>query len=246
MKYLKERKVELSLIAILLMIVFWKSCGTNKDEQKITLLELLQDSLKRTRSDKGELEAKIGLFQSDNIAMFSKLKSADSTVNWLQDEVKKHKKLLKEKGSSAAVIAAVTTFSTSDSTEITKIEPVKQGKSDTIILYPVYEAKSRDTTWIKYAAKASKEKFDISLSVKDKYTVIIGEEGGFFKKKKPLVLVTSQNPYTNITEMRAYQVTDKTKPKRLGLGVQVGYGFGAGGLTPYIGVGLNYTLIRIY
>ena len=33
------------------------------------------------------------------------------------------------------------------------------------------------------------------------------------------------------------------RPKRFGLGIQTGYGFGANGFQPYIGVGLSYNLI---
>lgn len=35
----------------------------------------------------------------------------------------------------------------------------------------------------------------------------------------------------------------KARPKRWGIGVHAGYGFGANGLQPYIGVGLSYNVI---
>ncbi|WP_273372993.1 DUF6808 domain-containing protein [Alistipes megaguti] len=36
----------------------------------------------------------------------------------------------------------------------------------------------------------------------------------------------------------------KEKPKRWGIGVQVGYGFTPQGAQPYIGVGISYNLFR--
>ncbi|MEG2121065.1 MAG: hypothetical protein RRZ64_03290, partial [Rikenellaceae bacterium] len=36
----------------------------------------------------------------------------------------------------------------------------------------------------------------------------------------------------------------KARPKRWGIGLQVGYGIGTNGLQPYLGVGLSYNVIR--
>lgn len=40
-----------------------------------------------------------------------------------------------------------------------------------------------------------------------------------------------------------YRTQVVTKPSRWGIGVQVGYGLSREGLSPYVGVGLNYNLI---
>ena len=37
--------------------------------------------------------------------------------------------------------------------------------------------------------------------------------------------------------------TIREKPKRFGVGVQAGYGFGKNGFSPYVGVGVSYNLI---
>ena len=49
--------------------------------------------------------------------------------------------------------------------------------------------------------------------------------------------------YKTITNTTERTVTDK---KRWGIGVQAGYGydFGTGKFTPYVGVGINYSIIR--
>lgn len=45
------------------------------------------------------------------------------------------------------------------------------------------------------------------------------------------------------TSMLIYQ-EEKPRPKRWGLGVQAGYGASRDGLTPYIGFGLTYNIVR--
>lgn len=39
-------------------------------------------------------------------------------------------------------------------------------------------------------------------------------------------------------------ITQKPKPKRWGIGLQAGYGASEDGLSPYIGIGVTYSLIR--
>ena len=45
------------------------------------------------------------------------------------------------------------------------------------------------------------------------------------------------------TVERTITITKTTKPKRWGIGVQVGYGYSIKGFTPYIGVGISYNLL---
>lgn len=46
------------------------------------------------------------------------------------------------------------------------------------------------------------------------------------------------------TEVVTITNTIKDKPKRWGIGIQGGVGFGKGGFSPYIGVGVQYNIIR--
>lgn len=66
------------------------------------------------------------------------------------------------------------------------------------------------------------------------------------------VLVRSTNPYINVTGMQSVMIDPKQsktikqyfKPKRWGLGVQLGVGIDKQlQFTPYIGIGLSYNLI---
>lgn len=71
------------------------------------------------------------------------------------------------------------------------------------------------------------------------------KEGNIFHRKNFLQLdVTNKNPYNHIIALEAYRVP-APKPKKFGIGIQVGYGFSTG-LQPsaYIGVGASYNIIR--
>lgn len=46
------------------------------------------------------------------------------------------------------------------------------------------------------------------------------------------------------TEYKTITSTIKDKPKRWGIGIQGGAGYGKGGFTPYIGIGVQYNIIR--
>lgn len=38
------------------------------------------------------------------------------------------------------------------------------------------------------------------------------------------------------------RITERSKPKRWGIGIQAGYGIGSDGFSPYFGIGLSYNL----
>ena len=46
-----------------------------------------------------------------------------------------------------------------------------------------------------------------------------------------------------VTKVITTTLTVREKTKRWGIGVQAGYGFGKGGATPYVGVGISYNLL---
>jgi hypothetical protein len=84
-------------------------------------------------------------------------------------------------------------------------------------------------------------RLDISLKMTAEVDVITGID----KEKKPTIVITSDNPYLKTIGVRSFK-TDTPKPKRYGLGVQIGYGIPASNplsLKPYVGVGISYNLI---
>lgn len=70
------------------------------------------------------------------------------------------------------------------------------------------------------------DKYEIFARSTNKDVIINKLDGALFIPKKPDLLTPAQ------------------RPKRIGLGVSLGYGVGPGGIGPYAGFGLNYNLIR--
>ena len=64
-------------------------------------------------------------------------------------------------------------------------------------------------------------------------------------------VVSGINPCLDSIEVyrqRVYEtrtITHYTKPSRISIGLQGGYGFGRNGFSPYIGIGISYNLINI-
>lgn len=229
------------IVGAVIIILFIKDCkGKNLREDNTLLLNMLQDSLIKIRNKDGSQTAKIGLLQSRNTKLFLQAKTKDSTIAWLQREVRKAKSEIKN-GGSVTIIGTSTTFSGTTTTSITSTQPVING--DTIRLYPVYESDSKDTTWIKYHITASKDSINLKFRSKDKFTLVLGEEKVSLFKRKPTVKLTSQNPYTDINSLRTMEVKDTRPIRRLSIGLQIGYGITFKGLTPYAGLGINFKLL---
>lgn len=61
--------------------------------------------------------------------------------------------------------------------------------------------------------------------------------------KELTTIITTQSPYIGVIGIKS-QKYDIKKPKPYGIGAFVGYGIGKNGLTPIVGVGLSYNIIR--
>ena len=96
--------------------------------------------------------------------------------------------------------------------------------------------------WLElYGAFSSEGKLDISLEMDAPIDV-----WGVLKKKEktPSVMVTSENPYIKTLTLSSIKF-DMPKTRRYGIGINVGYGITKEAtLSPYIGVGLSYNIIR--
>lgn len=223
--------VIVAIIAIMYFVIQHKDKQLKDIQAKYSLATEEMISWKNSDST---TTARLYTVTNDNYRQFLKIKSQDSTIIKLQEEVKKHKKNIKEPGSSVTVIDNNTHINGSTDTHVTN--PIK----DTTAVAPIYETKPPiHDEWISLYIKATSSKISYDLNVRNQYSVVIGQEG-----KKNFAEVKNFNPYTETTSIRTYQVT-VPKQKRLGVGVQAGYGLGAGGATPYIGVGMSYNLFYI-
>lgn len=80
---------------------------------------------------------------------------------------------------------------------------------------------------------------DVKLQVTD-YV----ERGGLFGKTKYYTDIYSPDQNISINGLKTYRKETVIKPKRVGIGVQFGYGLSTNfKITPYVGLGLSYNLI---
>lgn len=79
-----------------------------------------------------------------------------------------------------------------------------------------------------------------------RYVVKEVKEGGLFNRRTYLqVEAINTNPYNRIEGLSVYR-KPLPKPKKIGIGIQGGYGFSSSfKAAPYIGVGIQYSIIRL-
>jgi len=81
-----------------------------------------------------------------------------------------------------------------------------------------------------------------SIIIPNKQSIVIGDKKTSFFKNKYQINVINSNPYIKTTNLESFVY--KEKKKRFGIGLQFGYGINSLRLSPYLGIGLNYSLIQ--
>lgn len=211
----------LVLIFIIIIIIFCvKACNNNIRKENSKLIESLNDSISYYKDVEGVLHSKISVIEDD---YFLKLKLKDKEIVELQDLVKKYKNV-----KSATIIKTETKI-------VEKI--VNKTVLDTISNTPIYESSFnlKDYIWGDIVAK--KDTTDIKINIKNDFNIVT------YKERGKLVLdVSDKNPYSVTKVQRSY--INLPKQKRFGLGVNAGYGISKSGLSPYIGLGVNYNILN--
>lgn len=243
----------LLLVIILLIVGSILLIGKYKRtlNQVNSLYEHVSDTLTLTKDELGNQIAKNSVLESNNINLILEIKSQDTNIIWLQKEIEKYKKELEE-GSSVTIITDFTHIIDSLS-NIIVIGRDTIVKDSLIYLYPIYDFSAEkkgfhsgindSVTWIKYNVKAGKNLGILDLSIYNDYSVVIGEEKvGFLKPRKTFVEITNYNPYSTISTLKSYRVSQKKT--HFTVGIQAGYGITTKGLGPYLGVGVGYTLFK--
>lgn len=219
----------LNIILILSCIALVFRCRNknHKIHEQSNLIESLQSGLK-TWKDKDSLDhAKIQIIETSRERDFLKIQSKDSTITELQDLLKKSK--INKRG-SVTVIKTSTKVNTKTQTQV---------KDD------IYLSHFNLDNWVIGNTIASRDSTEINLKIKNDYSVVIGNESqGWFKKPKMFVEVTNNNPYTDIKTLRTYKVVSP-REKKFGLGPIIGYGIGSNTTGVFIGIGLQYSLIKL-
>ena len=237
-----NRKIIIILILIIILLGIGGYLGwrhySNKLGDQISLNEAVTAKLEITEDKFGREVAKRQSYSSLNTKEFLKMTGLDSLSKELQSLVKENKALIKKGGNATLV----TTSSELDKNTITNITYVNNDS------FPTYDTRFFDD-WLSYTIIAKKDTISLDFSLLNKFSVVVGNEPqGLFKKPKSYVTITNHNPYTKTTDIRTYNVK-VPKPKRLGFGVNAGYGLhiGSAGISHglNISVGINYNLIEI-
>lgn len=206
-------------------------------ETENNLLKASQDSLFIWKNKHGQQMARIKVLESSNIENLLLLETTNETINELKNLVKENKKLLKERG-SATIIKTTTKI---DTTVVTIVE------TDTITGFPIYRSKI-ENKWYNIKSVASKDSTQHLFKTFSELNIIVGQEKQKgLKKSIPYAIANDKNPYTNIKDMRVYQVS-LPKQKRLNFGIYTGYGINLNNKIStgvQFGVGLNYNIISI-
>ena len=230
-----KNNIVIALLLILTLFLIsqnFKNKNIIKEQQEVYLSTV--DTLKVFKNKNNEQIATIRTIQTE-LKKFLSLKTNDQEIVKLQNEVKEYKKQLKDKG-SATVVSVITKIDTVVVTNIVR-DTIKK---DTITFF---ESKFKNK-WIDYYVKSSLDSTNINIKIHNDYAVIIGEEGGLFKKKVPIAIVENKNPYSETQQLRTYEVKIK-KPSRFGIGPIVGYGTGDDfKFKAFIGIGFTYSIIK--
>lgn len=227
------------LLCILIGIVSYHFF--RKIEQKnysTEIIDGLNDELQTYKDSDSLNMAKIKIIETEDDKFFISLKTKDSTINKLQKLVDKYKNLLNN--GSATILSTETSMSLGAKTII------RDTVRDTIkkYFYPTYESELNGGKWVKGRFYADKDTVLFNIRFLNEYEIIQREDKqGWFKPSIPIIEVKNLNPYSVTKELKTYKV--KVPNKRFGIGPNVGIGIsGKGELVPYIGIGIQYDLIK--
>lgn len=215
----------LVLTVVILGVICVKSCHRIKNDEQN--LYALSDTLVTYRNKDSSQTAKIASFQADKLSDLLKIKSSDSSVKRLQSLIRSN-----PKASSAIVVSTSTGINTTTVNTITRYDTVDNK------VYPVYESHIQLQKWITGTSIATKDSTHLDLRIENDYDVVIKKESG-----KLNAYVINHNPYTTTTMLRAATLSAPAQ-KRFGIGPSAGVTYYNGKIHPYIGIGVNFNIIK--
>lgn len=188
----------LGVIFIMLNLYFKEKDSRIEQE---TLVEASASSLLVWKNKNGENLAKIQVLETKNEKTFLAFETQNQTIKELQELVKENQKLFKDSKGVAGIIKSETTIDTTTATTVTETDQE----------HPIYSS-NIENEWYSVKVKSSFDYTNISLKTYHNLSLVMGSESqGFFKKDKTFATVKDSNPYSNITDMRVYNVTENTK-----------------------------------
>lgn len=227
-------------VAILLFSLLNKKRSDYKEQ--VELYNAITDTVKFYRNKDSLNVAKIQVMQTDKESDFLKIKNLTGTNLELQNLIKNKDKKIKDLN-TALIHKDETVY-------VDTLRMYYPIGGDTIIFSQSVLLDTINNKWINAKYGFNKGFSYLDLKVYNEYQITIGYEGGnLFKKGTPYGIVTNMNPYTSTKDMRVYQVS-VPKQKRMGISFQAGFGGVYDmknsniGYGPYIGLGLNYNIIK--
>lgn len=221
------------ITALSIMFKHYYSERTKRIEVE-TLIEASEKEVEKWVDKHGQSMAKIQILETTNQKNFLAFKTQNKTIQELQKLVKDNKKLLTGIKGSAGIIKSETEI---NSTSATKVGKDKEGNL-------VYTTEVKDP-WFEAYIKAKKDSTDLKIKTHHSLSLVLGYESeGLFKKKKPYAIAKDDNPYSDIKDMRIYNIT-KNKHK-FSVGPYFGPGMSVSGSEVRFGwnagIGINYSL----
>lgn len=200
-------------------------------EQK-ELIKVSNDSLQHYKDEFGKQKAMIKILETQSLKTFIEFNTLNKSVKELQTLVKRNQKLISH-GGSAAIIKTETKIDTFVKTEVDTFNNIYVGRLE--------------NKWINLISISDKDTTHFQLKSFSKLNLVLSKgKSGLFKKKEPYAIVNDDNPYTNIKDMRVYQVKSP-KPDRFIIGPSIGYGISVTSekinRAWFVGATLTYRLI---
>jgi hypothetical protein len=229
------KSVALIVALVVVGIMYFNERETRIEQE--TLIEASVDTLEVWKNKNGENLAKIQVLETRNEKTFLAFESQDKTIQELQKLVKQNRNLFKNSKGTAGIIKSETEIKATGDTQ------VSQEASGS----PIYSSTIVDK-WYKIESKATKDSTSITLNTFHNISLVMGSESqGLFKKKKSYATAKDDNPYSNIKDMRIYNVTEDRKNFVIGPFVGLGIGGSQGIIRTgwQVGFGIIYKLFEL-
>ena len=208
------------LLALIFFALFSRQCKKTQDLKDGTdnKVEWLQDSVKHYKNRLGQEIAVKTALHGDKESLELLLSNSESELRELAKKFK-----------DVQAAGQVTT--------ITKIDTILIGYEIPVPFDFQRDWQKKDPFY-NISGTSTQDGITInSLEIPNTLSFVIGKKKGNF-----IIEAVNSNPHIKTNGLDAYSF--KLPKKRFGISVFAGYGFGKSGLTPLVGVGLSYQLVR--
>lgn len=225
-------KNHLPYLILITALVIWvlRSCEAEKiqKEQHQNQIGWLQGDLK------SEID-KLGRETSSNTTLIGnnakEMAKAMSVLDNLSSEQERVLQMMRETKNLQSSIAL-------------SVATALEGKSETTIkgdsVWPEYST-TITGKWMEGQITANRYNFDYNFTLTNEFDIKQTRTKKLFKPDSYDLSITNLNPYTRTTGQSSFLLTPA--PKRMGIGLNIGYGLSNSGLSPFVGVGINYNVI---